>query len=210
MHKQFFIDFDGTVTTKDTVAAMVESFAREGWQELNEKWEKKEMSTEECARRTLKLFDTDPAELEKLLDTISIDKYFPDFLTFCQNKGYQVYILSDGYDFNIKHILNRYKINIPYYCNKLIYSGHFDIECINTNENCDSCGTCKTNLMQQLHIPGCQSVYIGDGYSDTCPAEHADVVFAKSSLLKFSREHGINAIAFGNFDDIIKHLKNKP
>ena len=209
MRKQFFIDFDGTVTTRDTVAAMVESFAGEGWQELNQKWENKEISTEECARRTLELFNTDLGELEKLLDTIDIDRYFPDFLSFCESQGYQVYILSDGYDFNIKHVLSRYNIDLPYYCNKLLYTDRFDIKCGNTNPDCDSCGTCKTNLMQQLKMPGYQSVYIGDGYSDTCPAEHADIVFAKSSLLRYCREHGISAIAFDNFSDIIKYLQSE-
>lgn len=209
MNKQFFIDFDGTVTTKDTVAAMVASFAGEGWQKLNQKWENKEISTEECARRTLELFDTDMAELGKLLNTIVIDDYFLEFLKLCENLEYKVYILSDGYDFNIKSILGRYKIHIPYYCNKLLYSDHFDIECSYPNESCGKCGTCKTNLMRQLQESGCQSVYIGDGYSDTCPAGHADIVFAKSSLLKFCQQNGIKAIAFENFSDIIRRIENE-
>jgi 2-hydroxy-3-keto-5-methylthiopentenyl-1-phosphate phosphatase len=62
--------------------------------------------------------------------------------------------------------------------------------------------------MKELQKTGCQSVYIGDGYSDTCPAQQADIVFAKSSLLKFCRKHGISAIAFENFSDIIKQIED--
>ncbi|HEX3011887.1 MAG TPA: MtnX-like HAD-IB family phosphatase [Syntrophomonadaceae bacterium] len=209
MNKQFFIDFDGTITTRDTVLTMVENFGGQGWQELNRKWENKELSTEECARETLKLFRTDLNELQKMLDTIVIDEYFPEFLDLCQSRGFKVYILSDGYDFNIRNILNRYNISLPFYSNKLLYTDHFDIECIYINENCSDCGTCKTGLMQQLQETGSEAVYIGDGYSDTCPAQHADQVFAKSSLLKFCRQNGIKAVPFDNFKDIIRQIESE-
>lgn len=207
MQRQFFVDFDGTVTTEDTVVAMVQRFAREGWQEINRKWEKKELSTEECARSILKLMDADVAELRRLMDSIALDPYFPAFLALCQQQGDQVYILSDGYDFNIKNILSRYNIDVPFYCNKLIYTDHFDIECLYNNPDCGSCGTCKTALMRQLTQKGCQTIYIGDGYSDICPAQNADMVWAKNSLLDYCRQQGIKAVAFDNFADIIKWLQ---
>lgn len=206
MRKVFFVDFDGTITRQDTCTAMVQAFAREGWQELNELWEKKELSTEECAKRTLELFCAAPGDVAKLMDNMEIDAYFMDFLKLCRSQNDQVYILSDGYDFNIQTILHKYNIDVPYYANRLIYANGFKIECPHFNETCGMCGTCKTSLMSTLAGHECQTIYIGDGYSDTCPATHADIVYAKDTLYQFCSENQIDAVPFKTFQDIIRSL----
>jgi len=203
MKKVFFIDFDSTITKVDTCAAMVEAFARDGWEQINKLWEEKKLSTEDCANMTFDLFEADIEDIRKLLLTIDIDEHFKEFLELCKEKDYKVYILSDGYDFCIKTILDRYNIDVPYYSNKLLYNGNFKIECVYKNSSCGNCGTCKTSLMDKLKEPGDQVVYIGDGYSDTCAAKNAHIVFAKGSLLKYCMEKGINAIPYNNFSDII-------
>jgi 2-hydroxy-3-keto-5-methylthiopentenyl-1-phosphate phosphatase len=206
MRKVFFVDFDGTITRQDTCKAMVQAFARDGWQELNQLWERKELSTEECANRTFELFRATPSDIAKLMDSMEIDDYFIDFLDLCRSNDYQVYILSDGYDFNIQTILHKYHIDVPYYANRLVYTNGFKIECPYFNESCGKCGTCKTNLMSSLGGNECQTIYIGDGYSDTCPASHANVVFAKDELYNFCLDNQIHAIQYKNFNDIIRNL----
>lgn len=206
MRKVFFVDFDGTITRQDTCTAMVQAFAREGWQELNQLWEKKALSTEECANRTFELFSATPRDVAKLMDSMEIDDYFMDFLKLCRNNDDQVYILSDGFDFNIQTILHRYHIDVHYYANRLIYTNGFKIECPHFNEICGQCGTCKTSLMSRLGGNEYQTIYIGDGYSDTCPASHADVVYAKDTLYQFCLENQINAVHYKTFNDIIQSL----
>jgi 2-hydroxy-3-keto-5-methylthiopentenyl-1-phosphate phosphatase len=206
MAKVFFVDFDGTITTTDTCWAMVQAYAREGWEELDQMWANKEISTEECARRTFALFDTTPGEIQKLLESMEIDPHFIDFLNWCRDKDYPVYILSDGYDFNIQTILNKYQIDIPYYANKMVYHDGFHIECPYVSPSCGDCGTCKTELMQKLRPENSQAIYIGDGYSDTCPAAHADIVFAKGTLYKYCQDNHIPARAYQNFADILAYL----
>jgi len=203
MGKVVFTDFDGTITKIDTCVAMVETFARGGWEEINKLWEDKKLSTEDCANMTFKLFNGDIKDLEKLLDTIEIDDYFKGFLSICQEKGYRVFVLSDGYDFNIETIFKKYDIKVPYYANKLLYDSEFKIECPNKNVSCKDCGTCKSNLIDRLKENGEQVIYIGDGYSDTCPASKADIVFAKGVLYKYCVDKGINVVYFDSFKDII-------
>lgn len=206
MSKIFFIDFDGTITKQDTCYGMVKTFAGEGWQELNRQWENKELSTQECARRTFELFTATPEIIAQFLNHIEIDDYFQEFVELCQKRGYKIYILSDGYDFNIKHILGRYGLDLPFYANQLLYAGGFSIKSPYVNPDCGQCGTCKTTLMEQLREPGCQTVYIGDGYSDTCSAMQADVVFAKGTLLKFCRAKERAVFPFTDFSDIMARL----
>jgi 2,3-diketo-5-methylthio-1-phosphopentane phosphatase len=201
-----FVDFDGTITKEDTCAAMVEAFADEGWREINERWERKEISTEQCANMTFSLFQADISDLKRLMDTVEIDDYFKEFLGLCQEKGYVVYTLSDGYDFCIEAVFDKYHIELPYYANKLVYDDVFKIECSGVNPGCGICGTCKTRLIKELKGEGNLVVYIGDGYSDTCPVTLADVVFAKKDLYRYCRDNGISARYFDNFNDIILYL----
>ena len=43
-------------------------------------------------------------------------------------------------------------------------------------------------------------VLVGDGRSDFCAAAHADVVFARASLLDHCRARGIRCVPFETFD----------
>lgn len=208
MNKIFFIDFDGTITRADTCATMVEAFAKGDWEQINHLWEEKKLSTEECANLTFQMFRATPEDIRKLVESIEIDEYFKAFLAFCSERDYSAYVLSDGYDFNIRTVFQKHGIDLPFYANRMVYDGGFKIECPHLNPDCGNCGVCKTKLMEELREPGRQAVYIGDGYSDTCPAGKADLVFAKGTLYRYCREKGIAAHHFNNFYDIITYLKS--
>ena len=211
MRKKFmlFIDFDGTISSEDFCAAMVKSFAREGWAELNRLWEEKLMSTEECAQRTLELMDVEPNELEAFIKTIDIDLSFLAFVEWAKKQEYPLYILSDGYDNYIKEALNKYDLDLPYYANHMEYEQGWRIQCLYLDEECKKCGVCKTGLVKKLLQPGYVSVYIGDGYSDICPAEYCDIVFAKKKLALLCREKGIAFYPYNDFYDVQRVMDSK-
>ena len=50
-------------------------------------------------------------------------------------------------------------------------------------------------------------VLIGDGKSDACLALHADIVFAKSSLIKHCEKNNVKHHTFNTFDDVLKIVK---
>ena len=206
MKRVFFVDFDGTITLKDTCVAMTEAFAGDSWQELDAMWQKKEISTQECATRTFQLFNADLADLRKVLDNIRIDSCFGQFIDYCRDNSYPVYILSDGYDFNIEHIMTKHGYQLPYYANHLVYDEGFQIHCTYHNDACGQCGTCKKSLLESLTPLGYQTVYIGDGLSDTCPAAVCDLVFAKGSLLRYCRSHQIAAVPMEGFRDVLEKM----
>lgn len=207
MNRVFFIDFDGTITKRDTCEAMVESFAAPGWQEINLQWERREISTEECAKRTFQLIQANLEDLNRLLDTIAIDGYFKEFVEYCRAKGYPYYILSDGYDYNIEYILKKNDLQVDYFANRLLYEDGFIISCTYHNPACGTCGTCKTTLLAKLKQANCQAIYIGDGTSDLCPAAMSDLVFAKGRLLKYCRARGLEVQPFADFQDILAWLR---
>ena len=204
MNKQFFVDFDGTITKEDVVGVIVQTFCRDGWKEINDRWEKKDISTVECARQTFKLFDAAEKDLYRVLDTIEFDDCFVPFVKTCRAQGYPVYILSDGYDLMIEYLLKKHGLSdLPFFANRLVRkNGGYDIACPYLNPICGQCGTCKKTILQALKKEGCTTVYIGDGYSDTCVIEAADIVYAKKDLLAYCRRRNIPVIPFHNFSDI--------
>ncbi|HBI27693.1 MAG TPA: phosphoserine phosphatase [Peptococcaceae bacterium] len=208
MKKIFFVDFDGTITKVDTCVAVMEAFASDAWEEINELWERDELTTEGCANRFFQLMNAEPSDYKRVLEGIEIDDSFLGFLAFCKGWGYPVYVLSDGYDYHIDTVFQKYGIDLPYYANRLRYDKGFQIICTYMNHSCGNCGTCKTTLMEELKREGFEAVYIGDSYSDICPAEHADLVFAKDVLYEYCMKHGIAAIYYENFQDIVLYFIN--
>lgn len=120
-NKIFFIDFDGTITKVDTCDAIMNNFADESWMAIEEMWRRKEISTEEWGNRLLQLIRASREELEKFLEGIEIDDHFIRFCELCNAHGHKIFVLSDGYDFNIETVLKKYGLSLPYYSNKLVY-----------------------------------------------------------------------------------------
>lgn len=202
-----FIDFDGTISRQDVCCAMVNKFAREGWEGINLLWEAGSLSTEECARLTLELMEVEPKELEAFFQDVEIDPTFIEFVNWAAQQGYPLAVLSDGYDNYIEKVWSRYGLSIPYYANHLEYAEGWRINCLHQDKECEKCGVCKLDLMQEQLPPGYQSIYIGDGYSDICPAEHADIVFAKDTLARLCQEKGIAFYPYKDFDDVQKIIE---
>ncbi|MGE5578073.1 MAG: phosphoserine phosphatase, partial [Syntrophothermus sp.] len=72
---------------------------------------------------------------------------------------------------------------------------------------CGKCGSCKKRRLEQLRGPKTIMVYVGDGISDLCPAQEADIVFAKAQLLSFCRRERIPCIPFEGFADVRRTLE---
>ena len=51
------------------------------------------------------------------------------------------------------------------------------------------------------------SVLIGDGFSDTCAAQYADIVFAKKSLASYCWKNNITYFEYKDFGDVQKKLE---
>lgn len=204
----FFIDFDGTITKEDMCLKLVDTFARTGWKEINHKWEQGEISTEECAARTLALISAGPEELETFFNTADIDITFPPFVRWAEEKKYPIIIVSDGYDNYIAQTLNRYNLKIPYYANHLFCDGgKWKMSCLGMVPKCEKCGVCKTGIIESLLQPEFISVYIGDGYSDTCPIEFCDLVFAQKTLADYCEKSKIPYYRYNSFEDVMEKIE---
>src|SRR5208283_1863512 len=148
--------------------------------------------------------------LVKFLNQQTIDNSFPDFVQFCRANTIDQYILSDGMDFYINRILYNYNLsNVPFFSNCLVLEPvdatgkvKFIPSFPYTDEICERCASCKRNHMMTICADDDIIVYIGEGYSDRCPARFADVVFAKDDFLQYCRKESIPCYEYTTFADI--------
>lgn len=208
MKRIYFTDFDGTITKLDTTDAMIETFAQNDWREIMRKWELGELTTKESARLFLRHLRVTPAEAKRFLESIPIDETFRDFVNYVESRKEKLYILSDGFDFNIKTILHKCQLNhLKFYTNRfLIYKDHYDLATPYAS-SCNKCGTCKKTLVEKLKADAEQIIYIGDGISDICASQSADIIFAKGHLLQYYKTKVIPVIPFSSFNEVTKNLR---
>ncbi len=197
-------DFDGTITKEDTADAIFTRFAAPEWRDVEAVWEAGEIGSAECMRRQMELVDASLPELDAALDALQIDPDFPAFVAFCEERGVELAIVSDGVDYFIERILRRAGLpNLPVNANRLIQKGErsFTLAHPHKVQDCASgAGTCKCALASPSD--GRRTVLIGDGRSDFCVAHETDIVFAKKSLVRYTRDQGIAAVEYSTFSDV--------
>lgn len=205
-----FCDFDGTVAQEDVGDLMFTTFSKDGeTRRVIERWERGEISSRECLEREAELASVSRAELDRFILQRKLDPYFKDFHDFAKKRGMEVVIMSDGLDYYIEIMLVRHGLGeIDFFANHLIildddlkidFPYHDMLEC-------DNCGCCKTHHLHRYHDQGYYVIYVGDGLSDRCPCETADMVFAKDALLEFCREKEIAHIEYKNFRDVEREV----
>ncbi len=208
----FFVDFDGTISQEDVGEHMFLEFGDPvEAQKIVELWIKEEINSTQSWQRLCKTIkNLDFKKFDKFIDSMQIDSTFHDFVNFAESHGNPVRILSDGLDYYINRILKREGLErIEAYSNILITdkTGQLIPSFPHSDEECDRCANCKRNQILNSTSDEQFTVYIGDGYSDTCPAQFCDYIFAKNSLLKYCEKNRISYYPFESFTDVIKIMK---
>ncbi len=212
---RIFIDFDGTITRQDVGDAMFAAFGGEASTAAIDRYRAGEISAVECFRRECHACgEVDQDQLDRFLDRQEIDPSFSELLAFAGEQGFACCVLSDGMDYYIDRILRRHGLHVPFFSNHLDRdpvpgSGRirFRPSFPFSDEVCDRCACCKRNHMLTLSADDDVIVYVGEGYSDRCPARHADVVFAKDELALYCRQEGIPWYEYRTFADVVGRLR---
>lgn len=202
---QVFCDFDGTITRGDTVDLLLETLARDEWREIEERWENGEISSRECMSRQIPLIRGGWAAIEKVLQTVEVDKSLGAFVAWCRQKKITFSIVSDGLDRVIDYLLRRENIEVDgIWSNRLVdevdgsLSLHFPER--KWPQECNS-GQCKCQILDRAPLATLK-VVIGDGRSDFCWARAADVLFAKDKLRTFCLSEGIACTPFNSLVEV--------
>jgi len=209
----FIVDFDGTISVKDTIDAMLEKFADPSWEDVEQEWLDGKITAVECMSRQIGMVKADHVALENFFRGIQLDASFLPFYRYVSQYA-KLVIASDGLDHAIKIATrNAGWPEIPVYSNHLNFvpSGiemSFPLrkaDCKGGN------GMCKCAVAKELSIDaGGPVVLIGDGKSDSCLSQFADIVFAKGSLIKHCESKQIKHHRFQTFADVLAIVKQWP
>jgi 2-hydroxy-3-keto-5-methylthiopentenyl-1-phosphate phosphatase len=204
------VDFDGTITRKDVGALLFDTFSKKESAKIVSLWIKGEIGSRECLKRECELIKITEPELRKFALSQKIDGKFPAFVDLCNRENMKLVILSDGLDFYIKLILEKFGLGeLPFYSNTLRFDrGKLKPEFPHFDQGCGNCGNCKSYHLNNLKGRRQKIVYIGDGLSDKCAAREADFIFAKNDLRRFCQKEAIKHYSFSHFGDVIRQFND--
>ena len=203
-------DFDGTISTCDVTDALLERFARPGWERLEEEWRAGRIGSRDCMAGQVALFDASADELGALVDAMEIDPAFPAFVAAARAAGANLVVVSDGLHSVIARILANHGIGgLPIVANQLLQVNvrEWQAEFPHGDTACRSgSGNCKCACARRHRESHRRTLLIGDGQSDFCAAGSVDFVFAKHKLLEHCRQAGLPHAPISGFDDAIALL----
>lgn len=202
---QIFCDFDGTISVVDTTDHVLGRLAAPQWQELEAEWLAGRIDAASCMRGQIALIAGDQTQLDAVLDEVQLDQGFADFATWCGRNAVPLLILSDGVDYFIERILTRHGLgHLPIVANRLAgAAGARRLAQPHGREGCAAgSGVCKCEAAALRSRTGQQLIYIGDGRSDFCVSQRADILFAKVKLADYAEARGQGHHRFETFHDV--------
>ena len=212
--KKFVVvtDFDGTLMEQDVSDAIMEALGIDRTPELKAVVERIWAGTagsKEWLTTGYRMVEGRQAEVDEVLKGIVPRAGAHDLVDFCQARGIQLVVLSDGMEYYIEHLMAKHELVADeVIVNPIRFEadGSFTLELQNRNAACSWCGCCKADVVRQWRAEGAHIIYIGDGFSDMFGSMFADTVFARSSLARYLQEQGQPYYPFETFHDVLKVL----
>lgn len=205
-----FFDFDNTITIGDVIDDMLERYSINfKWQELEKMWKEGKIGSRQCLEGQMEGIRITKREMDRYLAKVRIDPYFKVLLKYLRSRKIKTLIVSDNFDYILDRILKNNDITDQVvYANSII----FDKNRLRTsfpysNKKCGDCGHCKQTTLLANTDEGSISFFIGDGQSDICGSQQADIVFAKDSLKKYFLKEQKPFVPFESLKDVYLYLK---
>lgn len=210
-----FLDFDGTVSKRDVIDAILEQYADERWLAVEEEWRAGRIGSRACLSEQIALVRATRGELDALLDSIELDEGLNDLLQTCAKNHVPVHIVSDGFDYCIRRILTRALTDFSCHGMRICASQlepkgdhEWRVDFPFFHQACaHGCATCKPAVMSLLNRAHAPTIFVGDGLSDRYAAASADLIFAKKSLAAYCLEQQIAHVTYDNLGDVAAYLE---
>src|SRR5208337_922479 len=138
---QVWIDFDGTISERDTLDELISKYSiNDSWKLVEERWHAGLIGSRQCLEEEFALLRIPASELHSSIEGIGVDKGIFNLLNIFDTFSIPVAIVSDGVDIFIKQILKNNGISgIPIRSNTIEYTEPFlKLKCLHNNPDCDS------------------------------------------------------------------------
>jgi 2-hydroxy-3-keto-5-methylthiopentenyl-1-phosphate phosphatase len=206
-----FLDFDGTISRRDAVDAILETYADPKWLSFEADWRDGRIGSRDCLRAQMSLVRASRKQIDNLLDGIGIDEELLTLLELCAGQHITTHIVSDGFDYCIRRILSGASKRLAALLRGgRVCAGHLEsrghlwrTEFPFFHQTCGhGCATCKPAVMRLLNKTNAPAIFVGDGFSDRYAVESADLVFAKDGLATYCTEQSIEYSRYQNLGEV--------
>ncbi|HEX3453026.1 MAG TPA: HAD-IB family phosphatase [Gaiellaceae bacterium] len=194
------LDWDGTVTVVDTLWLVLEQFGdydvftRAGEQLMGGEIDYRQLMEIEFS--TVKDATLDEVT-SWLVEHAEIRPGFHELIA-----GHEPLVLSSGFAELIRPLMTREGVDLELVSNRIEARPEGWHVIWNREAPCEVCGDwCK-----RVGLPAEPFVYVGDGYSDRCPALSAERIFARAGLADYLAAEGVEFEPFETLFDVLHAL----
>jgi 2-hydroxy-3-keto-5-methylthiopentenyl-1-phosphate phosphatase len=202
------VDFDGTITQRDTQDGLLERHAPEAYAEAERGLAEGRLTLRECMRMEFAPVRGDhDAIVTETVDAAQVRPGFGEFVEAMEAAGNRLVIVSGGFESVIRPVLGRVgAAHLPVIAHEFQITPEGTTIDFRADAPCEVCGAeCKRAVVAELR-DGLPVVYIGDGYSDRCAALAADIRFARRFLAEDLEAAGVKYTPFDDFHTIREAL----
>jgi len=206
-----FSDFDGTISTLDSLKALLSEFGGQKWRDLEAGILTGRIPERVALPEMFRDFSLSLNEAQNfVLENIKIDPTFVDFVEWCEESSIDLTILSGGFHALIRPLLDRVDLGHLKVIANEAYQGDrgWIVQEVSGPRLCSLCSHCKCGSLQGESLNRPLTVYVGDGHTDFCVSQKADRIYAKSHLQRFLTERNWPFQAFVDFADVQLSLES--
>lgn len=206
-----FSDFDGTITSKDTLVFMTTRLGGgpKMVEAIGRLIREDKITLAEGIAAEMRSVRASRREADQLLrEEVSIDPSFKPFAQWCEAREIPLTILSAGFYQNIELFITREEFpRVEILANNVRPNEEIGWQC--EFRDTSAYGHDKARAIKAARGRGAYTIFIGDGLSDRAAADAADEVYAKHSLIQYCREKKIRFREFETFDEILRELQTR-
>ncbi|MFN3428392.1 MAG: HAD-IB family phosphatase [Candidatus Sericytochromatia bacterium] len=209
MQLAIYVDFDGTITTRDSLVTLINAFVPAERRERDNRllmmgerplWELLDSSLRACGVPL-------DAAIAYLHDHVTLDPHFGPFDAWCRTRGIPLEVVSAGVFEIVESFLSGAGLALPIRANRAAPgAGCFGLT--PEDARCPT-GVDKGGVVRAGREAGRFTVFVGDGISDRLAVPEADLVYAKAGLARYCDKRGVPFIPFETFRDVQTDLAGR-
>jgi 2-hydroxy-3-keto-5-methylthiopentenyl-1-phosphate phosphatase len=209
MDRTIFVDFDGTITTRDLLDTIAQTFGDPAvYAEVDRGLDDRRLTLHEVLRRE---FEPVRAPLDDVVEWVlehaEVRPGFHELVRLAGERGWRLVVLSSGFRELIEPVLEREGLaHLELVSNRVEPDPSGWRARFRDETTCAVCGEPCKRAAVVAWANGGEVVYVGDGISDRCGAEASDRVFARRGLAAYLREQGVPFEPFEDFHEIARAL----
>lgn len=208
MSRLIVVDFDGTITERDTLDEMCRIYAPEEWAAAESDLQQRTMTLREVIAAEFAPIKGDHDTIvSETVDRTEIRAGFAEFVRAAEAAGDRIVVVSSGFESIIRPVLERAGLDrLEVIAHDVRFTPDGGVVDFRHGEPCPVCGEeCKRSVVDEMRDGG-EVAYIGDGYSDRCAALASDRVFATAGLARYLSEQAKPFEPFTDFHALSEAL----